>query len=99
MHVDGATEHDEEENGWRNDLDPVAGEIVETPLGDKAGAIAADDPSHALTRVVFARDVREEFPFSFVGIYRFERADSEERFIYRQVSNVFEPLPSTSDEN
>lgn len=92
MHIDGVTEPAEKKNGWRNDLDLSAGEIVETPLSDRAKAIAADDPNHNLTRVVFARDKREKLPFFFVGIYRFEREDEAGRFIYRQVSSVFRPL-------
>ena len=94
MHIDGVTEPVEKKNGWRNDLDLLSGEIVETPLSDKAKTIAADDPSHTLTRVVFARDMREKLPFFFVGIFRFEREDKAGRFVYRQVSRVFRPLPS-----
>ena len=98
MHIDGATEPVEEKNGWRNDFDLSSGEIVETPLSDKAKEIAADDPSHNLTRIVFARDVREELPFFFAGIFRFEREDEAGRFVYRQVSSVFRPLfPRCSD--
>lgn len=48
-------------------------EIVETPLNDKARFLSPDNPSHVLTWVVFANDVREGLPFSFVGTYRFER--------------------------
>ena len=92
MHIDGVTEPVEEKNGWRNDLDLSSGEIVETPLSDKAKAIAADDSTHDLTRVVFVRDVREELPFFFAGIFRFEREDEAGRFVYRQVSSVFRPL-------
>lgn len=92
MHIDGVTEPIEEKNGWRNDLDLSSGEIVETPLSDKAKTIAADDPTHDLTRVVFARDVREKLPFFFAGIFRFEREDEAGRFVYRQVSSVFRPL-------
>lgn len=97
MHLDGVTEPAEVANGWRNDIDLESGEIVETPLSDKARSFSPDDPSHALTRVVFARDVREELPFSFVGIFRFERADEAGRFVYRQISSVFRPLPRASD--
>lgn len=90
-HVPGLTEKAERRNGWRNEYDPVAGEIRETPLGK---GIEPRDPTHEPARIVFTRDVRNrELPFSFVGVFRYEGVDEAGRFVYRQVSDTFRPLP------